>query len=183
MTWPGLQISVLSQSQEILSLVAPRSLPQWSLLINNTWRNLGLELSAAIEVASLRGLPGLNINNILQVKLKSHGCLLSCCCQVDLQQQSVTCPVFAPLRRVEPPALALLADWAPSSLCSLTAALPLLEVRRGGVLELSVRNSLLEVERLVKEPHCSLQALNIDIDSLEIGDTSSKESLGVEHPW
>ena len=81
---------------------------------------------------------------------------------------------------MEPPALALLADWAPSSLRSLTAALPLLEVRRGGVLELSVRNSLLEVERLVKEPHRSLQALNIDIDSVEIGDTSSKESLGLE---
>ena len=56
----------------------------------------------------------------------------------------------------------------------------LLEVRRGGVLELSVRNSLLEVERLVKEPHRSLQALNIDMDSLEIGDTSIKESLGLE---
>ena len=66
---PGLHLSVYSEEgEERLSVAAPRLVPQWSLMINNSWRYLGLELSAAIEAASLRGLPGLNINNIFKVR-------------------------------------------------------------------------------------------------------------------
>ena len=68
---PGLHLSVLSErGEERLSVISPRQPPQWSLLINNTWRHLGLELSAAIEVAQRSGLPGLEVKNIFKVRKK-----------------------------------------------------------------------------------------------------------------
>ena len=74
MSGPGLQLSMFSgqQGEESLSLSCPRQPPQWSLLINNSWRYLGLELSAAIEVASRSGLPGLEVKNIFKVRLRSN---------------------------------------------------------------------------------------------------------------
>ena len=68
------QLSVFSEQrgEERLSLSCPRQPPQWSLLINNSWRYLGLELSAAIEVASRSGLPGLEVKNIFKVRFRSN---------------------------------------------------------------------------------------------------------------
>ena len=70
---PGLHVSVLDEvGEERLSVASPRLVPQWSLLLNNRWRYLGLELSAAIEVASRRGLPGLSIKDVLKVRDKER---------------------------------------------------------------------------------------------------------------
>ena len=67
---PGLSLSLLGEErgEERLSLSGPRQPPQWSLLMNNSWRYLGLELSAAIEVARRAGLPGLELKNIFKVR-------------------------------------------------------------------------------------------------------------------
>ena len=69
MSGPGLHLSVFTEAgEESFSLSCPRQPPQWSLLINNSWRYLGLELSAAIEVASRSGLAGLEVKNIFKVR-------------------------------------------------------------------------------------------------------------------
>ena len=69
MSGPGLHLSLFSEGgEESLSLSCPRQPPQWSLLINNSWRYLGLELSSAIEVASRSGLPELEVKNIFKVR-------------------------------------------------------------------------------------------------------------------
>ena len=83
--------------------------------------------------------------------------------------------MFAPLRRVEVPALGLEAHFSPG-LSSLTTALAGLELRREGEMELVISKPLIELVNVSTEtwPSISLQELNIEIKSVEIGDTNDK---------
>ena len=92
----------------------------------------------------------------------------------------MTCPVFAPLRRVAMPGLALLVDFSPASAHTVTAALARLEVRRDGLTSLSLTKPLLEMQHINTQtrPCKFLQALNLNMEKVEIGDLGSKENYG-----
>ena len=78
---------------------------------------------------------------------------------MDLKQQVVTSPVFAPLRRVERPGLALHTDPA-----HLSLGLADLQLRRAGEMAANISQSLVQVERNTRD----LLALNINMRSLDL---------------
>ena len=52
---------------ESISLNCAPQTPQWLISINDSWRYLGWELSAALEIAYIKGLPGVNFDQYLKV--------------------------------------------------------------------------------------------------------------------
>ena len=52
---------------EKFSIQCPPQTPQWFISINDSWRCLGWEMSAALEVAFQKGLLGVNFDKFLKV--------------------------------------------------------------------------------------------------------------------
>ena len=57
---------------EKFSLQCPPQTPQWFISINDSWRCFGWEMSAALEVAFQKGLPGVNFDKFLKVGNKIY---------------------------------------------------------------------------------------------------------------
>ena len=76
LTGPSAHLSILNEMlAESFSLNILSESPQWYLLVNNSWKYLGWELSSAIEVAFENGLSGFSFNKFIQVTkptLKYH---------------------------------------------------------------------------------------------------------------
>ena len=87
---------------------------------------------------------------------------------MDLKQLVVTSPVFAPLRRVERPGLAVAAVWSPSRAGELTAGLAQLTLRRAGLMAANISRPLVKIEKLSRQPWTSLLAANIHIQQVEM---------------
>ena len=99
---------------------------------------------------------------------------------MDLKQLVVTSPVFAPLRRVERPGLALEAVWScPSRASQLTLGLARLHLRTGaGLMAANISQPLVRIERLGSSSSWAslLTTLNIHIEKVEM---RSKEVFAV----
>ena len=85
----SLRLCLVDRGKEVGRLGLEPPGVQWFLLINGSWRFLGLELSALLEVGLDRGDTALVLPSYLKV---------------DLKQMTTTSPLFAPLRRVQVPA-------------------------------------------------------------------------------
>ena len=91
---------------------------------------------------------------------------------MDLKQLVVTSPVFAPLRRVERPGLAVEAVWScPSRASQLTLGLAGLQLRTGaGLMAANISQPLVRIERLGSSSSWAslLTTLNIHIEKVEM---------------
>ena len=91
---------------------------------------------------------------------------------MDLKQLVVTSPVFAPLRRVERPGLALEVVWScPSRASQLTVGLAGLQLRTGaGLMAANISQPLVRIERLGSSNSWAslLTTLNINIEKVEM---------------
>ena len=97
---------------------------------------------------------------------------------MDLKQLVVTSPVFAPLRRVERPGLALEAVWSsPSRASQLSLGLAELQLRTGaGLMAANISQPLVKIERLGSSSSWAslLTTLNVHVQKVEM---RSKEML------
>ena len=130
----------------------------WFLLVHGSWRFLGTELSSLIEAAVGRGDTSLVLPGYLKV---------------DLKMMTATSPLYAPLKRVQLPALtSSIKKRGAVNSCKLASTRLRLETASGPAVSLlrpylCVRTSSEDPRNTLDQVELSIGGINLRVENLQ----------------
>ena len=154
----SLRLSLISSGRQVGAVLLESPGVQWFLLVHGSWRCLGAEVAALIETARHRG---------------ENSLLLPGFIKLDLKQMTSTSPFFAPLKRVQLPAVTSLVKLRYSA-TTVKLAVARLRLETSSGLALSLIKPFLQLKKLHdQEWNCldtvdlSVARVNLDFENLQ----------------
>ena len=157
----SLRLSLISSGRQVGAVLLEPPGVQWFLLVHGSWRCLGAEVAALIETALHRGEYSLFLPGFIKL---------------DLKQMTSTSPFFAPLKRVQLPAVTCLVKMKDLA-TTVKLAVARLRLETSSGLALSLIRPFLQLKRLPDKEWNSMDTVDFSVARVNL-DFENLPNLG-----